>query len=249
MKTPHFYAVIIGSEILNARRDDKHFIFLRDALIRRGHTLFSSCIIKDDPVLIHNTFAMIKNDPDAVMFSFGGIGSTPDDLTRQIASDVFSDGILVPQEQFTRAIVERFGEAAYPHRINMAKLPQNAGLLYNVINNMSGFYLDDRYFFMPGFPEMSHPMAEEALDRFYPRAIPVYRKTLIAQTSENTLIDVMKQVDESTDFSSLPMMNGGNPIVEISVASESLERCIVNFKLFIDALEAKKIRYEIIKGN
>ena len=65
MKTPHFYAVIIGSEILNARREDKHFSYVRDALLRRGHTLFSSFIIKDDPQLIHNTFNMIKNDPDA----------------------------------------------------------------------------------------------------------------------------------------------------------------------------------------
>jgi len=112
MKTPNFYAVIIGSEILNGRREDKHFIYLRDALLRRGHTLFSSFIIKDNPILIHNTFSMIKNDPDAVMFSFGGIGSTPDDLTRQIASDVFSDGKLVAHKELTDHIIERFGEAA-----------------------------------------------------------------------------------------------------------------------------------------
>jgi molybdopterin-biosynthesis enzyme MoeA-like protein len=249
MKNPHFYAVIIGSEILNARRDDKHFLFIRDALLSRGHTLFSSCIIKDDPILIHNTFTMIKNDSKAVMFSFGGIGSTPDDLTRQIASDVFNDGVLVAHEQFTHDIIERFGEAAYPHRIHMAELPKNAGLLHNVINNMSGFYLEDRYFFMPGFPEMSHPMTLEALERFYPIAATVYRKTLIAKTSENTLIEVMEQVDNLTDFSSLPMMNGGNPIVEISVASENLQRCINDFQLFIDALEEKNISYELIEDN
>jgi len=249
MKTPNFYAVIIGSEILNGRREDKHFIYLRDALLRRGHTLFSSFIIKDDPVLIHNTFSMIKNDPDAVMFSFGGIGSTPDDLTRQIASDVFSDGTLVAHKEFTDHIIERFGEAAYPHRIHMAELPSNAGLLHNVINNMSGFYCEDRYFFMPGFPEMSHPMVEEALERFYPKAEKHYRHTLIAQTSENTLIEVMERMEENIDFSSLPMMNGGNPIVEISVASADYESSVRNFNLFIDALDEKSILYEIVDNN
>jgi molybdopterin-biosynthesis enzyme MoeA-like protein len=249
MKTPHFYAVIIGSEILNARRDDKHFIFLRDALLRRGHTLFSSCIIKDDPILIHNTFAMIKNDPDAVMFSFGGIGSTPDDLTRQIASDVFSDGVLVAHQKFTGYIIERFGEAAYPHRINMAELPKNSGLLHNVINNMSGFFLDDRYFFTPGFPEMSHPMVEEVLERFFPLATPLYRKTFIAKTSENTLIDIMEQMDSDVDFSSLPMMNGGNPIVEISVASMDKTLCEKNFQLFVNAMDEQSISYEIFENN
>lgn len=247
MKTPHFYAVIIGSEILNGRREDKHFLYLRDALLQRGHTLFSSFIIKDDPVLIRNTFAMIKNDPDSVMFSFGGIGSTPDDLTRQIASDVFSDGELVSHEQFHSDIIERFGNEAYPYRIHMAELPKNSALLHNVINNMSGFYLEERYFFMPGFPEMSHPMVEEALSRFYPQAKMIHRQTLIAQTSENTLIECMHQLDPSVDFSSLPMINGGNPIVEISVASENRELCDRNFQLFIQTLNSKSIDYKIIK--
>lgn len=245
MKTPHFYAVIIGSEILNGRREDKHFLYLRDALLRRGHTLFSSFTIKDDPLLIHTIFSMIKNDSNAVLFSFGGIGSTPDDLTRQIAADVFSDGALIPHEQFTRDIIERFADAAYPHRIHMAELPKNSGLLHNVINNMSGFFLEDRYFFMPGFPEMSHPMVEEALERFFPRAETVYRKTLIAQTSENTLIDVMNQLDPSVDFSSLPMINGGNPIVEISVASHDEVLCTTSFNHFIAALKEKSIEYTL----
>lgn len=249
MKTPHFYAVIIGSEILNARREDKHFLYVRDALLRRGHTLFSSFIIKDDPILIHNTFNMIKNDPDAVMFSFGGIGSTPDDLTRQIAANVFSDGVLVPHKEFTDHIIERFADAAYPHRIHMAELPKNSGLLHNVINNMSGFYLYDRYFFMPGFPEMSHPMVEDALERFYPKASLTYRHTLVAQTSENTLIDVMELMDEGIDFSSLPMMNGGNPTVEISVASSDQKLSKANFKRFIDELESKSIPYSLINNT
>lgn len=249
MKNPHFYAVIIGSEILNARREDKHFLYVRDALLRRGHTLFSSFIIKDDSQLIHNTFNMIKNDPDAVMFSFGGIGSTPDDLTRQIAADVFRDGVLVPHKEFSDHIIERFADAAYPHRIHMAELPKDSGLLHNVINNMSGFYLEDRYFFMPGFPEMSHPMVEEALERFYPKASLTYRHTLIAQTSENTLIEVMEVMDEGIDFSSLPMMNGGNPTVEISVASSDQKLSETNFRRFIDALESKSIPYSLINNT
>lgn len=245
MKTTHFYAIIIGSEILNGRRNDKHFNFIRDALIARGHTLFASLTIKDDPVLIRNTFTMVKNDPAAVMFSFGGIGSTPDDLTRQISAEVFGDGVLYPHRKFRADIVERFGDEAFPYRIHMAELPQHADLLYNVINNMSGFYLENRYFFMPGFPEMSHPMVEEALEKFYPKAAMSFRCTLIAQTSENMLIDVMNRLDVSVDFSSLPMINGGNPIVEISVASSDEKVCNENFSLFIDALNAKNIPFEI----
>ncbi len=245
MKTLHFYAVIIGSEILNDRRTDKHFPFLRDALMQRGHTLFASFIIKDDHELIRSTYAMIQNDPDAVMFSFGGIGSTPDDLTRQIASNVFSDGELVSHKQFHSDIIERFGDAAFPNRIHMAELPKDAELLPNVINNMSGFYLEKRYFFMPGFPEMSHPMVNYILEQFYPIAPKTYRKTLIAQTSENNLIHIMKQLHEDIEFSSLPMLNDGKATVEISVASQNQELCEESFQLFIEDLNIKAIIYKI----
>lgn len=243
MKIYHFYAVIIGSEILNARRVDKHFDFLRDTLLSYGHTLYGSFIIKDDPDLIKTIFKIVQNDPHSVMFSFGGIGSTPDDLTRQIASDVFSDGVLSPHPQFTHDIVERFGEEAYPHRIIMANLPKNSNLLFNVINNMSGFYLENRYFFMPGFPEMSHPMVQEALNRFYPSAPLLYRSTLLAYTSENTLIDLMKQMSENVEFSSLPMIVDGGPRVEISIASYSQTDRDISFNLFTEWLEKEGIRY------
>jgi molybdopterin-biosynthesis enzyme MoeA-like protein len=248
MKTPHFYAVIIGSEILNDRRQDKHFPFIRDALAQRGHSLFASFIIKDDSQLIASTYKMVQNDPDAVMFSFGGIGSTPDDLTREIASQVFSDGTLHSHEKFRYDIIERFGDAAYPHRIHMADLPKNSELLPNVINNMSGFYLEKRFFFMPGFPEMSHPMINYILEKFYPSAPPTYRQTLIAQTSENTLIPIMQMLSKEIDFSSLPMISDGKATVEISVASKDTQLCIHSFELFIADLEKKSIDYTIIKS-
>ena len=245
MKPLHFYAVIIGTEILNGRREDKHFLYLRDALMQRGHTLFTSFIIKDNHDLIHSTYTMIKNDPHAVMFSFGGIGSTPDDLTRQIASEVFSDGKLVSHEKFHADILERFGDQAFPNRIHMAELPKNSELLPNVINNMSGFSLENRFFFMPGFPEMSHPMVHYILENFYPIAPPTYRQTLIAQTSENTLISVMHALSDEIDFSSLPMLNDGKATVEISVASSNQELCNQSFQLFIDDLDQKSIEYTI----
>ena len=48
MNKHNFYAVIIGSEILNGRRVDKHFEYVRNALLLRGHTLYATFIIKDD---------------------------------------------------------------------------------------------------------------------------------------------------------------------------------------------------------
>jgi molybdopterin-biosynthesis enzyme MoeA-like protein len=246
MNTPHFYAVIIGTEILNGRRADKHFEFVKAALKRLERELFASLVIKDDPVLIAATFELVRADPDGVMFSFGGIGSTPDDLTRDIAASVFTGKPTCRHSGFERDIVARFAEAAHPHRIHMADLPEGAGLLKNPVNNMSGFYLEDRYFFMPGFPEMSHPMVEEALARFFPESASRFRLTLLAMTSENTLIDVMHSLPETIEFSSLPMFVDGAPRVEISVAADNEAEATEAFGRFTGALDARDIPYETL---
>lgn len=243
----HFYALIIGSEILNGRREDKHFFFIKNELEKRGYSLYASFIVKDCPTLLENIFALIKNDPHSVMFSFGGIGSTPDDLTRAIASDVFTCKPPVRHKQFESDIIERFGDEAYPHRILMSDLPENSQLLRNPVNNMSGFYLQERYFFVPGFPNMAHPMIKEALERFYPElTCKEERLSLLAQTSENTLISIMQEVDEDIELSSLPMFVDGVAKVEISLAGKDTLKLKQNFELFTLELKQLKIEYTIM---
>ena len=219
MNQPHIYAVIIGSEILNGRRVDKHFDFVKKALSARGYSLYCVEIIKDDKALIKSSFERILADEKSMLFCFGGIGSTPDDLTRAIAADVFTSKPLVRHEQFEKDIIERFSDGAFPHRVHMSDLPQGASLLKNPVNNMSGFYLDDRYFFTPGFPEMAHPMVEEAIERFLPLNGPLYRHTLLARCSEERFISMMKTIPEEVECSSLPMFVDDKANVEMSVAS------------------------------
>jgi len=243
----NIYAVIIGTEILNGRREDKHFHYLRDKLKEYGYTLFASFVIKDDQELMEKIYTMIKSDPKSVMFSFGGIGSTPDDLTRDIASKVFRSSSTKRHEKFFQDIIEKFGDEAYPHRIHMADLPPSSKLLPNPINNMSGFYLDQRYFFMPGFPQMSHPMIDFILENIIQKSFKnTYRKTLKAQTSENELINVMKQISQEVEMSSLPIIKGEKREVEISVAGDNEELIKKEFLKFTDELEKKGIIYKII---
>jgi molybdopterin-biosynthesis enzyme MoeA-like protein len=245
MQQPHIYAVIIGSEILNGRRVDKHFDFVKNALDKRGYTLHCVEIIKDDEALIKSSFERVRADEKSKMFCFGGIGSTPDDLTRAIAAAVFRGTPLIRHTRFEKDIIEYFGERAYPNRIHMAELPEGAELLKNPVNNMSGFYLDERYFFMPGFPEMAHPMVEEVIERFLPQNRPLYRKTLLAYCSEERLITIMKLIPDDVECSSLPMFVNKKANVEMSVASYDEKTTLQYFGMFVDFLEANNIGFEV----
>jgi len=132
-----------------ADRSDKHFDFVTQALLQRGHKLTASFIIEDDPDLIIQTIQFIQAQPDAVLFSFGGIGSTPDDHTRQCTATALSDGKLYPHTEAQQIISENVDTVKRPHALNMGMLPKEAKLIDNPVNNMPAFQLEDRYFFMP----------------------------------------------------------------------------------------------------
>ena len=239
----NFYSVIIGTELLNGRRNDAHFSFLNQELLKRGWEQKASFVIEDDINLMLNIFNLIKSDPNSVMFCFGGIGSTPDDYTRQIAANAFTNGAMEFHETALENILTKFGQEAYPHRINMAYLPINAKLLKNVVNDVAGFYLEDRFFFTPGFPSMSQSMVLEALDKYYSNSnIKKYRKTLTINTSENDLIDTMKKIPAQLEFSSLPKIIGEQRKVVISIAGYNQDEVDFAFKLFLDfCFENKKV--------
>jgi len=246
IEKPNIYAVVIGSEILDRRREDKHFEYLSKALLKKGFTLFASFVIKDDKVLIENIYTLIKNDPKSIMLSFGGIGSTPDDLTRQLSANVFADGKLYRHKQFEEDIIARLNDRAYPHPIKMSDLPKDAGLLFNPVNNMSGFHLQERFFFMPGFPEMAQPMMDEILAKHLPKAIAISTRSFLAQCGEGKIQHLMFELPEAIELSSLPMMNKGHPKVEFTLSSRDEALLDSHFKLFTDFLDNAKIGYILL---
>lgn len=239
----NFYACIIGTELLNGRRNDAHFPFLNAELLKRGWEQAATFIIADKPPLIRKVFELVKADPQSVMFCFGGIGATPDDYTRKAAADVFTDGAMSEHSEALRRIVERFGDDARPYRIHMAMLPQGADLLDNPVNNVPGFSLSDRFFFVPGFPQMAHPMIAATLERLYPRAAARTRLTLSARCSENSLIDLMEALPPHIELSSLPIIAGDARTTVISLAGDDPDETRAWFGFFRRGIEDKKIAY------
>jgi molybdopterin-biosynthesis enzyme MoeA-like protein len=244
-----FFALIIGTEILNRRRQDAHFDFVTQALASKGYRLSGSFIIEDDPALIVNTLRFIASQPNPILFSFGGIGSTPDDHTRKCAAIALRNGQMEYHEEARKIIEATLGEEAYPHPVKMAQLPKRADLIENPVNKMPAFSLDERYFFMPGFPEMSHPMVTQILDRLLPENKPVYRYTLTAECKENRFIELMGQMPKEVECSSLPKLHTEKGWqTTISIASDDASIAKKAFASYIDYLDRYHIPYQFDDG-
>ncbi|WP_456480510.1 competence/damage-inducible protein A [Nautilia sp.] len=232
------FQVIIGTEILNGRREDKHFKFLRDILLNRGYELFSSFVIKDEPKLIKNVFTLIKDTPGSMLFCYGGIGATPDDYTRQTAAEVFSNGKMEFNEEFKKIIDDKFPNEDNTKKYLLAYWPKNAKpLRNNPVNGYPGFYIDEKFFFMPGFPQMAHPMTEEAVKKFLPKKEKKERFTLIAYAKESEMLEIMDKIPVYVEFSTLPKLDYTS---EISFAGKDAKEI---FEWFKTKLKENNIKY------
>ena len=233
------FQIIIGSEILQNRRKDKHFEFLKNLLLERGYELFASFIIKDDPKLMEDTFNLIKNTENSYFFCYGGIGATPDDYTREIAARVFTNSQMEYNEEFKQLIDQKFPNEDNTKKYLLAYWPKNSKPIWNnPINGYPGFMIDERYFFMPGFPQMSHPMTEWIIKKYFPIKEIKKRYTLIAYAKESEMLDIMKKIPKEVEFSTLPKLDYTS---EISFAGKKAKE---TFEWFKEELKKNSIKFK-----
>ena len=193
---PRFGIIIIGDEVLSGRRQDKHIPAVVERLTARGLHLAWVRMIGDEMDLIVRTLRQAREDAE-VIFCFGGIGATPDDLTREAAALAFECPLTRHPEAEAR-IIAQFADQAFPYRVLMADLPEGSDLIPNPMNNVPGFALHDCYF-MPGFPQMAHAMLDWILNTHFAHVgDPDYAEAAlwVWDASENQLLELMRTFEQ-----------------------------------------------------
>jgi len=226
----NFGALIIGDELLVGKRQDKHLGFVIGTLAKRGLRLAWAEYQGDDPARLTAALRRTFASGD-VVFSFGGIGATPDDHTRQCAGEALGAPLsLHPDAE--REIRTRFqGAEATPNRLRMGEFPQGSAIIPNPVNRIAGFSIRGHWF-VPGFPQMAWPMIEWVLDTHYPHLFDRDRwsegSVLVFEAGESQLVPVMDAVGvqfPGVKVFSLPSMgeDGSRRHVELGVRGAPAE--------------------------
>ena len=162
-----FGAIIIGDEILSGKRVDRHFAKVAELLSSRGLRLAWVEYLGDERSRIAATLKRSLAAGD-IVFSFGGIGNTPDDHTRQAAAVALGvDLVLHPDaEHEIRARYAEIGREVTDYALDMGRFPAGSRIIPNPYNRIPGFSRGDHHF-VPGFPQMAWPMIEWVLDTCY----------------------------------------------------------------------------------
>lgn len=215
--------IIIGDEILSGRRTDKHLSNLTALLTKRGMTLDWVKIIGDDEHLLNETLeqSFATND---VVFSTGGIGMTPDDLTRQAAAN--ATGVSIARHPEGAALLEDLAKkrniTLTDQQYHLVHFPAGAELIPNAVNGIPGFSVNHHHF-VPGFPDMAQCMMEWVLDnRYQDLHTANYRELslIVYGISEHLLAPIMDAVmskHASVKVFCLPGMEADQPRNEMGV--------------------------------
>jgi len=189
-------AIIIGDEIIRGKREDKHFAKLIAILAARGMRLDWCEYLGDKPDLITATLERTLASGDLV-FSFGGIGATPDDHTRQCAADALGVALALHPDA-EAAIRSRTDMEITPQRLKMGEFPRGSRIIPNSYNKIPGFSVADHHF-VPGFPIMAWPMVEWVLDTHYAHlfhlAPEAEASIIVYDLPESTITPLMQEVE------------------------------------------------------
>jgi len=237
-------AIIIGDEIIRGKREDKHFAKLIEILRARGMRLDWCNYLGDRPDLITATLRRTMASGD-IVFSFGGIGATPDDHTRQCAADAAGVELALHPDA-EAAIRSRTDMQITPQRLKMGEFPRGARIIPNPYNRIPGFSLVDHHF-VPGFPVMAWPMVEWVLDQGYAhlfhRTPEAEASVIVYDLAESIVTPLMIEVEQryrGLKSFSLPSMGeaGVRRHIELGVRGvpEEVTPAIEQMKLGVVAL-------------
>lgn len=202
--------LIVGDEILSGRRQDKHLAKAIELLAERGLALSWARYVGDDPERLtadlKDAFACGE-----VVFSFGGIGATPDDHTRACAARALGLPLqLHPQARplilaRSEALAKETGQPFDPEsedvqrRLQMGFFPEGARIIPNPYNQIPGFSMLGRVHFLPGFPVMAWPMMAWVLDQWHADlhhgAQRMEKSVIVHDALESTLTPLMIAIE------------------------------------------------------
>ena len=158
---------VIGDEILSGKRQDRHLANVSELLRDRGLQLSWVKFLGDDLEILVNEFKQSFNSGDLV-FSCGGIGGTPDDMTRHAAAKALDIELEFHPEglQILKSRAKHFDGGLTEQRKRMVEFPVGAKLIPNPVNKVPGFSIH-QHFFVPGFPKMAQPMIQWVMENHY----------------------------------------------------------------------------------
>ena len=209
--------ITIGSELVCGDVVDTNAVWLARRLERAGMHVQLTASLPDDVERIAAFVRNVAADADVVVVT-GGLGGTPDDVTREAIAAAFEVG----QEEAPE-VAERL-RARFPHdpeyAVRWARLPVGSRPLENPLGGAPGFVLDN-VLVLPGLPAEMERMFGTIEDELR-SAEPIGSWRRRYRTTESRIVGVLETAGEQhprVRIGSYPTFDAQGSEVEVVLKS------------------------------
>lgn len=240
----------IGTEILLGNIVDTNSQFIAQRLMEFGIDLYKMETIGDNPKRLFDAFKACDGEVDYVITS-GGLGPTPDDITKEIAIKVceIENEVELDQKSF-HALLSFFNgdEESAQSNIKQAMFPKSAIILENTVGTAPGCILTSKkgtkYILMPGPPnEMKNMFNEEVVKYITKEAIIESKIAKIGLLGE---WDMARRIDlDRIEPTISPYITDEGPILRITAKADDEREVQRQLQIGVDLINRKLSPYVI----
>ena len=217
-EAPTGVVVTIGNEIVSGDVENTNASWLARRLAVLGVQVTLVAAVRDQ---IGDVAALLRAEAPRADYVFvtGGLGGTPDDVTREAVAAAFR----VPCEEVSPLaddLRERFGPRGLgDYAARWACIPRGAEPLENPLGGAPGFVLGNVFVF-PGLPREMEAMFDAIARRFRARPIATWRRRY--RTGEGQIVGVLQEATRlhpAVAVGSYPHFLDDGPEVEVVLKS------------------------------
>jgi nicotinamide-nucleotide amidase len=145
--------VTIGGEILSGMTVNSNAAFIGQKFLEKGYRVNRQTVFPDDAKILHSGLqeALARSE---LVITTGGLGPTCDDLTRNVAAQLFSSDFCY-DEMVAEDLLRRFGVGLVSLK-DQATIPRKARALLNSVGTAPGLVFTSEkntLILLPGVPE------------------------------------------------------------------------------------------------
>lgn len=208
----------VGNEVISGDVENTNGSWLARRLALLGIEVHLLATLRDDIAVIAEFLGQHARRHELVLVT-GGLGGTPDDITREAVAAAFGVGQRALPDLAERLHARFSPRGLGEYAARWANLPEGADPLENPLGGAPGFVLGNVYV-MPGLPSEMEAMFESIEGRFRGEPIATWRCSY--ETGEGQIVDLLEEATRAhtaVSVGSYPRFGAGGPTVEIVLKS------------------------------
>ena len=229
--------IAVGSEITTGDITDTNSAYLSKRLTELGINIVSQTVVPDNAKRIVAALAAAVPRSQLIIFT-GGLGPTPDDLTKETLCKAIGMPLVENEESIGRikSYFARKGMEMAEANRKQALFPENAIILPNSVGTADGCIIESGnqcIIMLPGPPSEMKRMYEDGVLPYITKKLDrvVVTKTLkVYGMGESTIADKLGDILKSTDPVVATYVGKGDIRIKITATGMSKAECISKYE-------------------